>query len=290
MAGVGSVLRTIRDLMRFFGGYGLFLLRGTTPAYSYAAMRRLHCQSNGYLNDGAAFLAGIAHPPKREPRPKGVLVASDDGEIHQAAESLRRDGYYVFPSLLPNDDVERLRSLATEIACTPTVAGKGSAHPGQYHAIRDSSSRFDFSSSDICQPPAGPVTPCGRQYPCARRRLSRLHAHSRPRRHVVEPAESQGDRPELGSGPAVPLRHGSAQVPEDLLLPDRCRHRERAPLPDSRLTSPEAEVRPRRWPSLRRVPARRVSRVRVRRGLRSRGDDSRRGHARLPQGEASHPR
>jgi hypothetical protein len=153
MAGVRSVLRTIPDLVRFFGGYGVFLLRGTTPAYSYAAMRRLHCQSNGYLNDGAAFLAGIAHPPKKESRPKGVLVASDDGEIHQAAESLQRDGYHVFPSLLPKDDVERLRSLATEIACTPTVAGKGPAHRGPYHAIRDSSSRFDFSISDICRPP-----------------------------------------------------------------------------------------------------------------------------------------
>jgi hypothetical protein len=138
--------------MQFFGGYGLFLLRGTTPPYSYAAMRRLHCQSNGYLNDGAALLAGIAHPPRREPRPRGVLVAAD-GEMHRAAESLQRDGYHVFSSLLPKNDVERLRSLATEIACTPTVAGKGSAQPGLYNAIRDNSSRFDFSVSDICQAP-----------------------------------------------------------------------------------------------------------------------------------------
>ena len=93
-------------------GWFVFLSRGRTPAFAYQSLVWLFCRSGGRSNDHLSRLINLFSPPYRFPGTGGVLGKLSEKDLASITERLDRDGYYLFPTRLPEEMCRRLTDYA----------------------------------------------------------------------------------------------------------------------------------------------------------------------------------
>jgi hypothetical protein len=101
-----------------------FVWRGRTPAFAYQSLVSLFCMSGGRSNDRLSRLISRVAPPYRFPGSQGVLGRLSQSEIGSITERLDRDGYYLFPTRLPEETCRRLTNYALTTPAS-ILAGEG---------------------------------------------------------------------------------------------------------------------------------------------------------------------
>lgn len=152
-----SRIRDLRDWV--FLGLGLFEygVTGNNRNYSYQALIRLYCKTQGRSSRWLGRFWGVLNPPKTEISVNGVLGDLDSHKLDSIAANLNRDGYHIFENLLSDQDIEELLKFTKE---TPAVLRRHDNDPinaGTRREIYDPANkkavRYDYSSDDLMKSP-----------------------------------------------------------------------------------------------------------------------------------------
>ena len=148
------VVRIALDWLRIARGWIVYALTGTTPAFAYQIFVRQFCNTGGRSNDLLAALASRFSPPYRLPNARGLLGDFSAGDLAQISACLDRDGYYVFPTRLPEDLCRRLADFALQKPCviredesSKVAAGARAIYAAERGAPRGV--RYDFDMGDV---------------------------------------------------------------------------------------------------------------------------------------------
>jgi hypothetical protein len=106
------------DLVNVFQGLFIYKQLGVTPEKSSLSLINLYCFTNGYSNSFLAWAVKIFHHVYYFPSSTGVLGELSNSQIDAITKLIRKNGYYIFDSLLPSDICQRLTSLALTHECT----------------------------------------------------------------------------------------------------------------------------------------------------------------------------
>lgn len=102
----------------FWKGFRTFEQTGQLSEEAYPAMRKLYVASNGWFNDIFHFLYNIGKRFRNAPITAGkFLNFNNPSEIETAIKALDRDGYYVIPHLLDEEQISSLMKFALETPC-----------------------------------------------------------------------------------------------------------------------------------------------------------------------------
>lgn len=102
---------------RFLRGSIMHALVGRTPKVAHLALVDLFIATGGRVNDYAAGLLRLLHPPYRLPPAHGVLGALDQQDLADIESKLERDGYCVFEDCLSPEFCERIVQHTLAIDC-----------------------------------------------------------------------------------------------------------------------------------------------------------------------------
>jgi len=138
-------------------GYGIYLVRGKTPALAYRSMVRLFCMTEGRSNDWLSRLIGLCARRYRLAGAKGLLGdMSDRRTLDPIIASLRAKGYYLFPHRLPDDLCDRLAKVATTRASvTYEMDGQatGQSQCVIYDPAHPRAVRYELRTEDLLAEP-----------------------------------------------------------------------------------------------------------------------------------------
>ena len=110
---VGDAVRFARAARGFVsatvGGLREFHSKGHISRGNWEKLLRAHCVSNGRLTSLLTPLFRLIRPPRKPEPVSGLLGHFSIEEQRKIVSALRRDGFYIFPSLMPAaicDDIE----------------------------------------------------------------------------------------------------------------------------------------------------------------------------------------
>lgn len=153
-----SLVRIVRDWAHLLAGIGVYFFSRQTPPASYQALIRLFCRSAGRTNDVlSSFISRVA-PPIDLGSPEGILGNLNSREIDDIVRTLKNDGFYVFPQVLPEDARRRLLEYARSTECLirlteeETARGSSSEH-AIYEPLRPRGIRYDFTQQQVINIP-----------------------------------------------------------------------------------------------------------------------------------------
>jgi hypothetical protein len=140
----------VQDLLIVSTGAVLFRLTDRTPTMAYQSMRRLYWLTRGRSN---RLLSRLLERRAAQPQPvSGVLGTLGADALGQAAEHIRRDGYYVFPTKLSPEQCDELaafaRATAAELRPNPDGAPHARFDPEQPRAIG-----YYLPENELCAQP-----------------------------------------------------------------------------------------------------------------------------------------
>jgi hypothetical protein len=153
-----SLLRFLRDVAYLLSGIVVYFLSKKTPPFSYQALIRLFCRTGGRTNDRlSSFISRVA-PPIDLGSPQGILGNLHSREIDDIVQTLKTDGYYVFPQVLPEDARLRLVEYAKTTEClvrlTEEDASRGySSEHAVYDSLHPRGIRYDFTQQQVINIP-----------------------------------------------------------------------------------------------------------------------------------------
>lgn len=149
-----SAYLNLRSAVVFPYGYVYFKLTGKTPQLAYQSMIWLFCATQGRFNDWVSGLISKKNPPVSLVNRDGVL--GDMSEVRllsNVVSELQHKGFVVFPSALPVDVVQRLRSFTESTPAlirrmdgqnTSLYVGKEIYTGGEPAAVR-----YDYDPNDL---------------------------------------------------------------------------------------------------------------------------------------------
>ena len=108
-----SQVHSLVDL--FADGYRHFLASDETQFQAYVAMRRLFYLTNGSFNRAIQEITASIYPAYEMSTTEGILSKSHNPE--SIFDDLHQFGFAVIERRLPNDQVAKLRALATKTPC-----------------------------------------------------------------------------------------------------------------------------------------------------------------------------
>jgi hypothetical protein len=149
-----SPVRYLRDLLALAAGICVYWAKRATPAYAYQAMIRLFCRSSGRSNDLMTGLVRLTSGLLPLPAPRGDLGVVGNDAAARVAESIERDGYYVFKQTLPEDTCRRLLQFAqtTPAIVRPTkdqLGARAAPRREVYERGQPRAVRYDFAPADL---------------------------------------------------------------------------------------------------------------------------------------------
>jgi hypothetical protein len=107
----------LKDTVFLAGSYLMFMLGRQNDSAAYQAMRRVFCLTDGRSNDILAALHRLTHPPYPITSASGIIDKLDAADIERIANTLRKDGYYVFPQRVPEEICRGLIDFASTTPC-----------------------------------------------------------------------------------------------------------------------------------------------------------------------------
>jgi len=138
--------------LRLSAGYLYFLVRGKTPYFAYRSMSQLFCLTGGHSNDMLSRVIGFFRKPYAISAASGILGEMDSGSREHVLSSLRRHGYHVFPTRLPDELCDRLLAFATSQRCDSVpVDGdpSGTLVSAVYPRQSPLAARYEFDSQSL---------------------------------------------------------------------------------------------------------------------------------------------
>ena len=144
------LFKTFRD------GYETFLETGKTPVAAYHAMRQLYCKTNGRLNDIFQFFYALKHPYRPiANKSSKVLPGFGAADCSKAVQALNRDGYYIFPTKVPEAYLDELMRYSFEApAILQTDAGGRTDSQERFDPHNLIASNYRFAESGVINVPA----------------------------------------------------------------------------------------------------------------------------------------
>lgn len=88
-----------------------------TPPSAYQSMIRLFCVTGGKSNDFLSRCFSLLNPPYRIDNPVGVLDIANEAKRSEAIESLKENGFYVFPTRIPDSICDELLRIGLTEQC-----------------------------------------------------------------------------------------------------------------------------------------------------------------------------
>jgi hypothetical protein len=119
--------RTVINLARFPYAALRFKRRGLTDPWAYQSLVQLFCATGGRFNDWASGLIRAKSRPLALPAPIGLLGDLRGAALKTHTETLRRNGYVLFPKAVPDAVCDRLMHFALE---TPALVRRMDHEPG----------------------------------------------------------------------------------------------------------------------------------------------------------------
>lgn len=158
---MGALKRAVAtgiDTLRAGNGILRFLRHGEADTTAWRSMLNLHCRTNGLSTDVLTGVMRRLRPPVAPIKPfQSMLGRFDATAINAIAENIKRNGFHVFDSLMPE-------SLCDEFAeASKTIEARTSRNP----ADRKPAARFD------------PTNPVGYVYDLPEAQVWRLPAAQR---------------------------------------------------------------------------------------------------------------
>ncbi|VVE89043.1 phytanoyl-CoA dioxygenase family protein [Pandoraea bronchicola] len=135
-----------------------YLRSGLTSYRGHMALVQLFCFSGGVSNDIASRIIGRRQRPIDIPSPKGVLGDLRGEALTRHVDTLRRDGYIVFPSALSPAACERLMNFAlTTDALRRRMdhepQTKGNVSAARFDPANPKAVRYDYKPADLLSDP-----------------------------------------------------------------------------------------------------------------------------------------
>jgi len=106
--------RTVVNLARFPYAALRFRRRGQTDPWAHQSLIQLFCATGGRFNDWASALIRAQSRPLELPSSVGLLGELRGAVLKTHTETLRRNGYVVFPKAVPDPVCDRLMHFARE--------------------------------------------------------------------------------------------------------------------------------------------------------------------------------
>jgi ectoine hydroxylase-related dioxygenase (phytanoyl-CoA dioxygenase family) len=155
---LANSFRQLRDLFFLTSGLVIYSLVGKNTSFAYQALIRLFCRTGGRSNDFLSAIISRVAPPVAFGPATGVLGNLGELKISDIVQTLKSDGYLVFPRQLPRDICERLvkyaKSTESQIRTTEEESLRGT--PSE-HAVYDREHprgiRYDFSQHQVINIP-----------------------------------------------------------------------------------------------------------------------------------------
>jgi hypothetical protein len=115
---IGDIVRLVKVTNSFFSGTiaGLweFRRKGVISHNNWKKLLAAHCATNGRLTSTLGPVLRVLRPPRRPKPVTGLLGYFGLEDQHKIVAELRRNGVYVFPSLMPADLCNEIESFARE--------------------------------------------------------------------------------------------------------------------------------------------------------------------------------
>jgi len=113
--GLGRASDSLRSVSKVARGMATYLWRGEVGFDTWEEFLRLHCRTNGWSTEILRRVARRLKPPAAKIQPfTSILGAFDSAKLNDISEQIRRDGYYIFPNLVPqaicSEIMEKARS------------------------------------------------------------------------------------------------------------------------------------------------------------------------------------
>lgn len=132
-------------------GAGYYQISGKTPPPANAAFRHLHFATNGHFNDWAHAVVRAFRPP-RKVDPRGVLGDLDEGRLARILAALRRDGFYRFDTLLPEETCRAMEHFALTAEGEPFPKKPDLPERLRYDPTKPQAEGYYFMTSHAGQP------------------------------------------------------------------------------------------------------------------------------------------
>ncbi len=137
-----------------------FYLQGKkhTPPLGYSSLLTLFCYTGGWTNSLFARLITILNPPSVKPRPNSASVLSSD-EIKEGVDGLRREGYKIFRSRLPDRVLDGIYEFGCTQPCRPRETdeelkkGQKNAFVERYPRSNPKNVVYDFDKENFLRSP-----------------------------------------------------------------------------------------------------------------------------------------
>lgn len=145
-------LRQKRDLVQTcLRGYAAFKESGQTPVAAYHAFRQLYVQTNGMFNDIFQYFYGRKNPTNPTvPLQRSLFKNLKASDIKGAVQHLDRDGYYVFPQLVPSEVVDELMRFSLKTPATTQSQYEAAEEPdAMFVPDNISSTNYRFLAKDV---------------------------------------------------------------------------------------------------------------------------------------------
>lgn len=133
----------------FWLGYLLFRLTKQTQWYPYVSFRRLFVLTRGRSNDHMSELLSRNNPPYPLGPVQGVLGSMGQSELESIVKSINENGFYVFDSKLPADQVNALVQFAEKAEAELIPPGPGGEQGSVYDRNKLLSPRYQFAEKDV---------------------------------------------------------------------------------------------------------------------------------------------
>lgn len=122
---------------------------GATPDRAYQSMIQLFCSTRGWSNDFLHSLVALVRRPYKLPHANGVLGDLSAADLGRISGTLREQGYYVFPKLLPAAQCDRLLEFALTAPSQPGVVAGRKLAPSVYDRRRPLSPKHKFAEEQL---------------------------------------------------------------------------------------------------------------------------------------------
>lgn len=153
-----SWLRYLKDWIYLVLGAAAFKLTGRNHEFSYHALIRLYCRTQGRSTSLIFNIVRRLHPAKLKVPAHGVLGTFNAEQLSVVTEKLNKDGFFVFEKTLPDQILneilkftEKTKAVLRRHDADPITqkAQKIIYTPGSPQAVR-----YDYSSEDLIKNPA----------------------------------------------------------------------------------------------------------------------------------------
>jgi len=141
------------DLALMLKGARVYRQTGFTPDEAYQSMVHLHCRTRGYSNDILARLLRLGRRAIDLPDANGVLGNLLPAEIETITREVKRNGYYIFPNLLPEDICDELVNFALTADCVTVPAPVSPRPSSHYDRDRPLAETYRFAEQTLLDNP-----------------------------------------------------------------------------------------------------------------------------------------